>query len=87
MSPSKRKTGHLSDWLGFLPFLLFCLAFEIVPVFFLARGSLVDKATLQLTGQHYLDLKHPPYVNSILSSIKPSGTAAMRPTGGEIYSY
>gem|GEM_PF-6167157 len=49
-----RKTR--AAWLGFLPFLLFCLIFEIVPVLFLIRGSFVEKSTGQLTLQHYIDL-------------------------------
>jgi putative spermidine/putrescine transport system permease protein len=77
MSSSKNKARQISDWLGFAPFLLFCLAFEIVPVIFLLRGSLVMKTTGQLTVQHYLDLKHPLYINSFWNSIKLSGLTAI----------
>jgi putative spermidine/putrescine transport system permease protein len=77
MSSSKNKARQISDWLGFTPFLLFCLAFEIVPVIFLLRGSLVMKTTGQLTVQHYLDLKHPLYINSFWNSIKLSGLTAI----------
>jgi len=72
MSSSRKKTGRISDWLGFVPFLLFCLAFEIVPVFFLLRGSFIEKTTGQLTLQHYLDLQRLLYINSFWNSIKLS---------------
>ena len=62
-----------SDWMGLLPFLLFCLVFEIVPILFLMRGSVIDKTTNQFTIQHYLDLKRPLYINSFLNSIKTFG--------------
>lgn len=77
MSPSQRKTGRTSDWLGFAPFLLFCLAFEIVPILFLLRGSFIEKTTHQFTIQHYLDLQRPLYINSFLNSIKLSGLTAI----------
>ncbi|HEX7394199.1 MAG TPA: ABC transporter permease subunit, partial [Anaerolineaceae bacterium] len=76
-SPSQKKTGFASDWLGFAPFLLFCLAFEIIPVLFLLRGSFIEKTTHQFTIQHYLDLQHPLYINSFLNSIKLSGLTAI----------
>lgn len=74
---SKRKTGQFSGWLGLLPFLLFCLAFEIVPVIFLVRGSVVDKTTSQLTISHYLEMRRPIYINSFWNSIKLSGLTAI----------
>lgn len=70
----KRKT---SDWIGLLPFLLFCMAFEIVPIFFLLRGSLIDKTTGRLTSEHYIGLNHPLYINSFWNSIKLSGSTAL----------
>jgi putative spermidine/putrescine transport system permease protein len=77
MPLSKRKTGYTSDWIRFLPFLLFCLVFEVVPILFLMRGSVIDKTTSQLTLQHYLHLNHPLYINSFLNSIKISGLTAI----------
>lgn len=77
MPPPKRKTGQIAAWTRLLPFLLFCLAFEIVPILFLVRGSIMDKTTSQLTIQHYLDLNRPLYINSFLNSIKISGLTAM----------
>lgn len=77
MSPSQRRTSRISDWLGFAPFLLFCLAFEIVPIFFLLRGSFTEKTTHVFTLQHYLNLQRPLYINSFLNSIKLSGLTAI----------
>jgi putative spermidine/putrescine transport system permease protein len=77
MYPIKRKNRINSDWLGFAPFLLFCLAFEIVPILFLLRGSFYEKSTHLYTVQHYLDLQRPLYVNSFVNSIKISGLTAI----------
>jgi putative spermidine/putrescine transport system permease protein len=77
MSPSKKRSSNTFDWLGFAPFLLFCLAFEIVPILFLLRGSFIEKGTGQFTLQNYLDLQRPIYVNSFVNSIKISGLTAI----------
>jgi putative spermidine/putrescine transport system permease protein len=71
-SNRKRKT----DWLGVLPFLLFCLAFEIIPIFMMTRDSLVNKAG-QFTLANYAALGIPLYINSFLNSIKLSGITAL----------
>jgi putative spermidine/putrescine transport system permease protein len=76
-APLKTKAGRYSNWIGLLPFLLFCLAFEIVPIFFLLRGSIVDKTTGKLTFEHYLGLGHPLYIDSFWNSIKLSGLTAL----------
>jgi putative spermidine/putrescine transport system permease protein len=76
-APSKTKAGRYSNWIGLLPFLLFCLAFEIVPIIFLLRGSIVDKTTGRLTLEHYLALGHPLYTDSFWNSIKLSGLTAL----------
>ena len=77
MTTGKRRAGRLSDWMGFAPFLLFCLAFEIVPVVFLIRGSFVEKTTRALTLSHYTDLQRPLYLNSFLNSIDLSVLTAL----------
>lgn len=77
MSPSKKTRSTASDWLGFAPFLLFCLAFEIVPILFLLRGSFIERSTQQFTLQNYIDLQRPIYVNSFINSIKISGLTAI----------
>jgi len=75
--PIEQKRTKGKDWLGFLPFLLFCLAFEFVPILFLLRGSFIDKATHQLTINHYLTMQRTLYVNSFVNSIKISGLSAI----------
>ncbi len=77
MASKQKKTGRTSDWLGFAPFLLFCLAFEIIPIIFLLRGSFIEKTTHLFTFQHYLDLQRPLYINSFVNSIKLSGLTAI----------
>ena len=77
MAPAKRKIGPSSDWLRLLPFLLFCMVFEIVPILYMMRGSLLDKNTSALTLQNYLSLNHPLYINSFVNSIMISGLTAL----------
>lgn len=77
MRRSKRQTGQTLDWMRLLPFFLFCLAFEVVPILFLMHGSVIDKTTSQFTLQHYLDVNRPLYINSFLNSIKLSGITAI----------
>jgi putative spermidine/putrescine transport system permease protein len=77
MPPAKRKIAPSSDWLRLLPFLLFCLVFEIVPILYMMRGSMMDKNTGALTLQHYLSLNHPLYINSFVNSITISGLTAV----------
>lgn len=77
MPPAKANAKRFSNWLGFLPFLLFCLVFEVVPIIFLLRGSFIEKTNHLFTFQHYLDLQRPLYVNSFVNSIKISGLTAI----------
>jgi putative spermidine/putrescine transport system permease protein len=77
MRRSKRQTGQIFDWMRLLPFFLFCLTFEVVPILFLMHGSVIDKTTSQFTLQHYLDVNRPLYINSFLNSIKLSGITAI----------
>lgn len=64
-------------WLGLLPFLVFCLAFEFIPVLFLLRGSLQEKTTQAFTFEYYLQMARPIYTNSFINSIKLSGLSAI----------
>jgi putative spermidine/putrescine transport system permease protein len=74
---SKRKNRGYVDWVGFAPFLIFCLAFELVPILFLIRGSFFEKTTGELTLSHYFELQHPLYINSFLNSIELSMLTAV----------
>jgi putative spermidine/putrescine transport system permease protein len=85
---AKRKRGGYSDWVGFAPFLIFCLAFEIVPILFLVQGSFFEKTTGALTVSHYFELRHPLYVDSFVNSIELSAlTAAIGVVLGTLIGY
>lgn len=64
-------------WLGFAPFLAFCLVFELVPLVLLLRGSLVERVGGGFTLAHYAALQQPLYVNSFVNSIAISGITAL----------
>ena len=74
--PRSSKRRKAADWLGVVPFLLFCLAFEIIPIFMMTRDSLLDK-TGNFTLAHYSALGIPLYINSFVNSIKLSGVSAL----------
>ncbi len=75
--PKTAKTKNKwTAWLGLLPFLLFCLAFEIVPIILLFRDSLLLKDG-GLTLTHYRDALAPLYLKSFSNSIKLSGLTAL----------
>lgn len=67
---------RIAAWFGILPFLLFCLAFEIIPIFIMTRDSLMDR-TGQWTVANFTALGIPLYVNSFINSIKLSGITAL----------
>ncbi len=76
MNASSRWQKTISAWAGLSPFLLFCLAFEIVPIILLVRGSFLDKSG-NLTTAHYVDAATPLYLKSIWNSVKLSGLTAL----------
>src|SRR5215467_836370 len=43
----------IGSWLGFAPFLLFCLLFEILPAIMIIQGSFVDSNTGAITLNNY----------------------------------
>src|SRR5205085_12379873 len=43
----------LRSWLGLIPFLLFCLLFEILPAIIIIQGSLTDNTTGSFTLDNY----------------------------------
>ncbi|MFL5666036.1 MAG: hypothetical protein ACJ8BW_32515, partial [Ktedonobacteraceae bacterium] len=43
----------LRSWLGFIPFLLFCLLFELLPAAMIIEGSFVNSNTGTLTLNNY----------------------------------
>ncbi len=68
-----RRSG--SAWFGILPLLLFCLIFEIVPVFFLVEGSLSNKLG-EFTLENYRSIGSPLYYRSFWNSIRLSAITA-----------
>jgi putative spermidine/putrescine transport system permease protein len=76
MPLNKPKKNRIGEWLGLLPFLLFCLAFEIVPILLLLRDSLLTKAG-GLTLNNYQQAVAPLYIRSFWNSIKLSGITAL----------
>lgn len=64
-----------SAWLGLIPFFIFCMAFEIVPILLLFRDSLLLKDG-GITLSHYGDALAPLYLKSFINSIKLSGLTA-----------
>src|SRR6266851_4713613 len=55
---SRRLTGRswsytITSWLGLVPFLLFCLLFELLPAIIIIQGSFTDNTTGALTLDNY----------------------------------
>ena len=76
MGQSKQKRDRYFAWMGLIPFLLFCLAFEIVPIILLAKDSLFTK-TGTLTAANFQHAVAPLYIRSFWNSIKLSGITAL----------
>lgn len=76
MSGSATLRKRRAAWFGLLPFLLFCLAFEIVPILLLMRDSLFTKAG-DLTLANYQQALAPLYLKSFWNSIRLSGITAL----------
>jgi putative spermidine/putrescine transport system permease protein len=77
LSSEHRKTPRLdSAWIGVIPILLFCLAFEIVPVILLVRGSLTNRAGAFTLG-NYATIGTPLYIRSFWNSIRLSATTSV----------
>src|SRR5712692_9511971 len=43
----------ITSWLGLVPFLLFCLLFELLPAIIIIQGSFTDNTTGALTLDNY----------------------------------
>jgi len=63
------------DSLWIVPFFLFCLIFEIIPILVLVRDSFVS-STGTVTFSNYLGLKEPVYMLSFWNSIRLSAITA-----------
>lgn len=73
-SPNPRR--NLSTWAGVVPFLAFCLVFEIIPVLLLLRGSFSDK-TGAFSLTNYEKISAPIYIRSFWNSIQISAITAI----------
>ena len=68
----------LKSWLGLVPFLLFCLLFEILPAVIVLQESFADSTTGAFTVNNYeLIFKQAQYWHSYRTSIEVSLTTAL----------
>jgi putative spermidine/putrescine transport system permease protein len=51
--PSKSWSYTITSWLGLVPFLLFCLLFELLPAIVIIEGSFTDSTTGAVTLHNY----------------------------------
>lgn len=73
--------------LGVIPFFLFCLIFEIIPILFLIKDSFFTESGI-LTLANYAALKQPVYFLSFWNSIRLSFiTALLGTTLGTLFGY
>lgn len=68
----------ITSWLGFVPFLLFCLLFEILPAVMIIQSSFVDSTTGALTLNNYSNmLSQASNVHAFQTSISLSVVTAL----------
>jgi putative spermidine/putrescine transport system permease protein len=68
----------ITSWLGFVPFLLFCLLFEILPAVMITQSSFLDSNTGSFTLNNYRNmLSQPSYVHAFQTSISLSVVTAL----------
>lgn len=70
----KKTTASWSVWLGLMPFFIFGLAFELLPILTVLRSSLTNKGIL--TFEYYRQAMDPLFLRSFANSIKLSATTA-----------
>lgn len=75
MANNAKTRRKWAAWLGLLPFLVFCLIFEILPIILLFKDSLLLKGG-GITLNHYKDALAPLYLKSFINSVKLSGLTA-----------
>lgn len=72
---SGRRFG--ASWLGVVPFLVFSIAFLLLPVGALLAGSFVDSSTGQPTLKNYFELAQPQIIEAYATSIEISLVTAI----------
>ena len=76
--PGRRRWSYtLTSWLGLVPFLLFCLLFEILPAIIIIQGSLRDDATGAPTLDNYRQMFTTEYLHAFGTSIAISCVTAL----------
>ncbi len=70
----KKTSASWTVWLGLLPFFIFGLAFELLPILTVLRSSLTNKGIL--TFEYYRQAMDPLFIRSFANSIKLSATTA-----------
>jgi putative spermidine/putrescine transport system permease protein len=71
-----RNKRRWLDWIPLLPFLLFCLAIMVLPLFFMLRGSFTG-VDGQFTLEHYAKMGASIYALAFRNSILLSGLTAI----------
>ncbi len=69
---------NLVSWLGFLPFFLFCLLFELLPAVMIVQGSLIDSNTNGFTLNNFQRIfTEPDKLHAFQNSVSLSLIAAL----------
>ncbi len=76
-----RLSYTLVSWLGFLPFLLFCLLFELLPAVMIIESSFVDSTTSALTLNNFQRIfSEPDKIHAFQNSISLALISALLST-------
>ncbi len=82
-SKGRRSSGrgwsyHLTSWLGLVPFLLFCLLFEVLPAIVIIQGSFTENNTSKFTLDNFQRmLSQPSNLHAFETSIAISVVTAL----------
>lgn len=82
-SSKRRSSGrgwsyHLTSWLGLVPFLLFCLLFEVLPAIIIVQGSFTDNTSGAFTFNNFQRvLSLPSNLHAFETSIAISLVSAL----------
>src|SRR5512139_1431378 len=74
LEAAKKRSASRAAWLGLLPFFLFGLAFEFLPLLTVIQSSLTSRGILTL--DFYRQALDPLFLRSFGNSIKLSATTA-----------
>jgi putative spermidine/putrescine transport system permease protein len=75
LQPAKKSAAARLAWLGLVPFFIFGLAFELLPLLTVIQSSLTNKGSL--TFEFYRQAANPLFLRSFGNSIKLSATTAL----------